>query len=51
MENSDTLNTLRVRARERFGLERAEQLDPILRQVAADLDAIGEVVPQPDDAP
>ena len=51
MENSDTLEILRIRARERFGPSRAEQLDPVLCQVAHDLETMADFPPDPDDRP
>ena len=51
MEESDTLEILRIRAGERFGPSRAEQLDSVLCQVALDLETMADFPPDPDDRP
>jgi hypothetical protein len=51
MERPDKRIMLRNRARERFGAQRAEELDAILCQVAADLETMEEFNPDPNDGP
>ena len=50
MDLPEILDSLRARARERFGSPRAGELEQVLAELAADLGAMDRFAPQPDDA-